>query len=190
MVVEMLPDSLPLLLFMAGILLTAAEALIPGAHFIVIGVALTVAGLLGLLVAPLAGPLALAATTLLFGAVAFYVYRTFDFYGGKGSGRPKDSDDLKGTYGRVTETVNESGGEVKLDDGGFNPYYRAHSLDGEEIPVGTEVMVIDPGGGNVVTVTATEALGDDIDRELAAEREASANAERTTERSREPETDT
>ncbi|PSP81571.1 protease [Halobacteriales archaeon QS_1_68_20] len=188
MVVEILPDSLPLLLFVAGILLTAAEAVIPGAHFIVIGVALSVAGLLGLLAAPLATPLALAATTLLFGALAFYVYREFDFYSGNGTGQPRDSDDLKGSYGRVTERVTESGGEVKLKDGGFNPFYRARSLHGEEIPVGAEVMVIDSGGGNVVTVTATEELTDDIDRELEAGRDVSASADRTAER--EPETDT
>jgi len=33
-------------------------------------------------------------------------------------------------------------------------------------------MVIDPGGGNVVTVESLETIEDDIDRQLAAGREA------------------
>jgi hypothetical protein len=41
-------------------------------------------------------------------------------------------------------------------------------VDGE-IAQGTEVIVIDPGGGNVVTVEAIDEIADDIDRELAEE---------------------
>jgi len=59
---------------------------------------------------------------------------------------------------------------VKLEDGGFNPYFRAHSVDGE-IAEGEEVIVVDPGGGNVVTVQSLDAdHRDEIDRELARER--------------------
>ena len=100
---------------------------------------------------------------------------TWTFYGGKGSGRTKDSDSLKGTTGHVTERVTRYGGQVKLDAGGFNPYFAARSIDGE-IPEGTEVMVIDPGGGNVVTVEPIDFIEDAIDRELARER---SNTERT-----------
>jgi hypothetical protein len=32
-------------------------------------------------------------------------------------------------------------------------------------------MVVDPGGGNVVTVESTSVFEDDIDRELAADRD-------------------
>jgi hypothetical protein len=39
-------------------------------------------------------------------------------------------------------------------------------MDGE-IEVGTEVMVIDPGGGNVVTVAPASGDEDEIDRALA-----------------------
>ena len=66
----------------------------------------------------------------------------------------------------MTERVTPTEGEVKLDNGGFNPRYSARSVDGE-IPEGTEVMVIDPGGGNVVTVESVSTGYDDIDRELA-----------------------
>ena len=177
--VDLLPNSLPLLVFIAGILLTAAEAVIPGAHFIVLGIALMVAGLLALVVGgPLAAPLGIAIVTLLMGAATYWGYRNLDLYGGSGKGKTADSDSLKGSEGRVTERVTRDSGEVKLDDGGFNPHYRARALD-EDIPEGTRVMVIDPGGGNVVTVTPVEEFVDDIDRELAAERRRRGDAEAT-----------
>ncbi|WP_135851907.1 NfeD family protein [Halorussus salinus] len=163
-------DSLPLLLLVAGIGLAIAEALIPGAHFIVLGVALALAGAVGLLLGPAASPLVLAALVLGFGAASLYAYRELDLYGGKGVARTRDSDSLKGETGRVTERVTPEEGQIKLHEGGFNPYYAARTMRGE-IPEGTEVMVVDPGGGNVVTVEALEAIEDPIDRELAKGRD-------------------
>ncbi|MFC7226026.1 NfeD family protein [Salinirubellus salinus] len=165
-----LPLSLVLLL--AGTGLIVAEALAPGAHFIVIGVALLVAGLVGVLLPPGLGALSvfiLAAVVLLAGAVSLYAYREFDFYGGRGSGQTSDSEALRGKSGRVTERVTTSEGEVKLEEGGFNPYYRARTTSGS-IEVGEEVIVVDPGGGNVVTVESLHSGEDPIDRELARER--------------------
>ena len=157
--VELFGLSVPFLLVLVGAALMIMEAFAPGAHFIVVGVALLAAGLAGLVlgsVLPAAAlPLVLAAVVLIAGGAALYGYRQFDFYGGKGSGRTSDSDSLQG--------------EVKLDGGGFNPYYQARALDGE-IEEGAEVMVVDPGGGNVVTVESVSAFEDDIDRELAADR--------------------
>jgi membrane protein implicated in regulation of membrane protease activity len=164
------PQTFSLLLVVAGIALAVAEALAPGAHFIVVGVALLAAGLVGLALGPIATPFVLGFLVLVFGALALYGYREFDIYGGKGSGRTSDSDSLKGQTGRVTERVTPSAGEVKVDSGGFNPYYTARSLDGT-IPEGTEVIVVDPGGGNVLTVESLDAIEDDIDRELARGRE-------------------
>ena len=160
-------NNLALFLLLAGAGLTIAEAFAPGAHFIVLGVALLVAGLVGLVLPSsmgLVAPAILAAVVLGAGAATFYVYRQFDFYGGKGGEQTSDSDSLRGATGRVTERVTTTGGEVKLDDGGFNPYYRARSADGE-IEVGTEVMVMDPGGGNIVKVAPVEGF-DEIEREL------------------------
>ena len=184
--------SLPLLLTIAGIALVIAEAMAPGAHLIVLGVALLGAGLLGLLagalfpaiVGTLLGTFVLALLVLVFGGAALFVYREYDIYGGKGVGRTKDSDSLRGRTGRVTERVTETEGEVKLDGGGFNPHYAARTTDGE-IAVGEEVIVIDPGGGNVVTVEAIGVVEDDIERELAKgrAREADAEAEGDPERS-------
>ena len=167
---EALNLSVPVLLLLAGTGLIVAEALAPGAHFIVLGIALLVAGLVGLVVgSTLFGFLLMALAVLVAGGSALYAYREFDLYGGKGLARTSDSTSLRGTTGRVTETVTATGGEVKLDAGGFNPYYAARSMDGE-IPEGTEVMVIDPGGGNVITVEPLSAIEDSIDRELARER--------------------
>lgn len=168
------PDTLPLLLLTAGLLLAMAEALAPGANFIVVGIALIGAGLGGLLLATLGvafGGLVfvMAILTLVFGAAAFYGYHEFDLYGGKGQAQTSDSDSLKGKLGTVSETVTPQGGQVKLEGGGFNPYYSARSIEGT-IEEGEEVMVVDPGGGNVVTVQSMTYVEDDIDRELAADR--------------------
>ena len=189
------PGSLPLVLVAAGLGLSVLEALAPGAHFVVLGVALLAAGLVGLVVGPLASPIVLGVLVLVFGALALYGYREFDLYGGKGTGQTSDSSSLRGRTGRVTERVTPTEGEVKLDEGGFNPHYAARSVDGE-IPVGTEVMVVDPGGGNVVTVESVSAAYDDIDRKLEEGRDAATvetdDEESVTDRSEpdsEPETE-
>ena len=160
-------QNLSLFLLLAGAALVIAEAFAPGAHFMVLGVALLAAGLVGLFLPTGLGvlaPLILAGLVLVSGAAAFYVYRQFDFYGGKGGEQTSDSDSLRGEIGRVTERITATGGEVKLEAGGFNPYYRARSVDGE-IGEGTEVMVVDPGGGNVITVepVASERAVDLVD---------------------------
>jgi membrane protein implicated in regulation of membrane protease activity len=182
-----LPLSLVLLLAGAGLMV--AEALAPGAHFIVLGVALLVAGLVGLLIPPSLAvftPFVLAAVVVAAGGAALWAYREFDFYGGRGSGQTSDSDSLRGKTGRVTERVTETEGQVKLDEGGFNPHYQARTVDGT-IAVGEEVIVTDPGGGNVVTVESVSRFDDDIDRELARGRRQGTE-ESDSEGDREPET--
>lgn len=176
---ELGPETLPLLLIVAGLGLSIAEAMAPGAHFAVLGVALLAAGIVGFLLGPLAGPLVLAVLVLVFGSLALVGYRRFNVYGDANAGQTSDSASLRGRTGRVTERVTPRSGSVKLDRGGFNPNYAARSIDGE-IPVGTEVLVVDPGGGNVLTVTSLEDVEDDIDAELARGRaamEADADAD-------------
>ena len=171
--IDWIGNNLPLFLTLAGTALVVAEAFAPGAHFVVLGVALLVAGLVGLALPTGLGvlaPVILAAIVLGAGAVTFYVYRQFDFYGGTGGEQTSDSDSLRGATARVTERVTPTGGEAKIEDGGFNPYYRARSVDGE-IAEGTEVIVVDPGGGNVVTVESLTGGVDEIDRQLARGRE-------------------
>ncbi|ELY44354.1 NfeD family protein [Natronorubrum sulfidifaciens] len=164
---ELLFENLPLVLLIAGLILMGLEALSPGAHLIVIGVALVGAGLIGVLFPSPLSPFILAALTLVIGLAAAYVYHEFDFYGGKGTAQTTDSSSLAGSTGYVTETVTTRSGEVKLDHGGFAPYYSARSTSGT-IEEGDEIIVLDPGGGNVVTVESLGAIGEDeIDRALA-----------------------
>lgn len=138
-----------------GLLLTALEAIAPGANFIVIGVALVVAGIFGMAVPALGSPLAQAGLILLFGSLALLGYRELDIYGGKGKAQTSDSASLTGRTGYVTERVTDTDGEVKLDNGGFDPHYKARTYD-EPIAEGTRVVVTDPGGGNVVTVNTID----------------------------------
>lgn len=179
MPVEIFGVSLSMFLLLAGAGLVIAEAFAPGAHFFVLGVGLFAAGLVGL-----ALPSGLGAIALLIMAVAvvvstgltLYVYREFDIYAGSGEGKTTDSSSLRGKTGRVTERVTPTDGEVKLEGGGFNPYYKARSVDGE-IEEDETVIVIDPGGGNVLTVESFGDATDDIDRELARERSAERETE-------------
>ncbi|AKH97133.1 NfeD family protein [Halanaeroarchaeum sulfurireducens] len=163
--VDVFGQSLSMLLFTAGVAVSIMEALAPGAHFIVLGVALMAAGLLGLLVPALSGPLPLALLVTLTGAGAFVVYRRLDLYTGTDTGRTRNSEHLRGARGHVTERVTEREGHVELDKGGFDSSYAARTVEGE-IPVDAEIVVIDPGGGNVLTVEQLSNV-DEIDRELS-----------------------
>lgn len=162
-------QSLSLLLFGAGVVLSIMEALAPGAHLIVLGVALMAAGLIGLLVPSLASPLALGVLVVVTGALAFLVYRRLDLYQGSDTGTTRSSEDLRGARGHVTDQVTGRSGRVELERGGFDSTYAARAF-GDDIPVGAEVVVIDPGGGNVVTVEQVTDV-DEIDRELEQYRE-------------------
>ncbi|WP_293031159.1 NfeD family protein [Natronococcus sp.] len=173
--IEVFFENMPFVLLATGLVLMGLEALSPGAHLIVIGIALVGAGLIGMLFPPAANLLVLAGLTLAIGLVATYIYREFDFYGGKGTAQTSDSESLAGTTGYVTETVTNRGGEVKLDQGGFAPYYSARTSSGT-IEEGEEVIVLDPGGGNVLTVESLGSIGEDeIDRALA--RDSSSHEE-------------
>ena len=172
--VDVFGESLSFLLVVAGASLCILEAFAPGAHFIVVGIALLVAGLIGLAFAPLASPIVLGALVLGVGGIALYVYRTYDFYQGTDRGRTRDAMDLMGAEARVIETVTPDGGRVKLTGrGGFDPTYSARSIDGT-LEEGERVVVVDPRGGNVLRV-ASAAQTDDIDRELAESRAAAGD---------------
>ncbi|MFB6168591.1 MAG: NfeD family protein [Haloferacaceae archaeon] len=179
------PETLPFVLVAAGLVLAILETTAPGAHFIVLGAALFFSGAVGLVAAGLglpvlAGPVPLGAMVVAFGAATLWAYRNVELYPSEG-GRTSDSAALDGATGRVTERVTPAGGEVRLDEGGFDPHYTARSVDGE-IAVDTEVVVVDPGGGNVLTVESFEST-DPIDRALAEERDPGSDR-------RTPETET
>lgn len=173
MAMELFGLSISLILLLAGTGLIIAEAFAPGAHFFVVGAALFVAGLVGVFLPPGLGlltPLILSAVILLVAGVTLWGYRQYEMTDMPSKGRTSDSASLRGKSGRVVEQVTETDGVVKLDGGGFNPNYQARSVSGT-IPEGQEILVLDPGGGNVVTVEAVADLEDDIDRELAKGRD-------------------
>ncbi|ELZ13781.1 hypothetical protein C479_03011 [Halovivax asiaticus JCM 14624] len=173
---ETLASNTALVLLATGLVLMVLEAMSPGAYLIVIGVALAGAGLIGVVFGGL-GIFALAALTLVVGVVATWIYREFDFYGGKGQAQTSSSSSLAGATGYVTDTVTSRQGEVKLESGGFAPFYSARSRTGD-IEEGTEIIVMDPGGGNVLTVEPLESVErDEIDRALERGREAEPDGE-------------
>lgn len=149
--VTVLGIELALVIVLFGLVLIGLEALAPGANFIVIGVALVAAGAVGLAFPPLGSPLALAGLILLFGSIALIIYQELDIYGGKGQAQTKDSSSLVGRTGYVTQRIDQTSGEIKLENGGFDPHYKARTKTGA-IEVGERAVVVDPGGGNVVTV--------------------------------------
>jgi Membrane protein implicated in regulation of membrane protease activity len=159
-------DSLALLLIAAGLIVGLGEALAPGAHLIVVGVALIGAGLVGLVLGPLASPLVLGALVVGFGGLAAYAYRELEITGGPLIDQTRNVDTLAGSVGRVTETVTPEQGQIRLEGGGLNPYYSARTVHGT-IAEDTEVIVTDPGGGTVVTVEAVDGGYDAIDAALA-----------------------
>jgi membrane protein implicated in regulation of membrane protease activity len=179
MVLGSLVGSAALFMLVAGAGLIIAEAFAPGAHFFVAGTGIFAAGLVGVLLpAAIPEPIVLtimAAVVLVASVGTLYVYRELDLYGGQGKGRTSDSASLRGKTGRVTQRVTPTDGEVKLEDGGFNPYYEARSFD-DEIEEGDEVIVVDPGGGNVLTVESMANVQDEIDRELERDTEQQEQA--------------
>ncbi|GAA0653402.1 NfeD family protein [Salarchaeum japonicum] len=170
-------ETLPLLLVIGGVALMVMEAFAPGAHFVVIGTALTVAGVLGILLPTVfAAPIALAVVVLVVGGVSLWVYRHFDIYEGTDEGQTEGSAGLRGKTGYVVERVTERDGRVKIEGGGFSSRYAARTRNGA-IEEGTEIIVTDPGGGNVLTVEPLDGR-DDIDRELERERDDEGDDER------------
>lgn len=179
MVLESLMGNVAVFMLIAGAGLIIAEAFAPGAHFFVAGTGILAAGIVGVLlpsVIPAPVILTIMAIVVLVTSVGtLYAYRELDLYGGQGKGKTSDSASLRGKSGRVTERVTPTDGQVKLEAGGFNPYYEARSFD-DELAEGTEIIVVDPGGGNVITVESVDNVKDEIDRELEREAEASEQA--------------
>lgn len=171
---EILGLSLNLIILLMGSLLVIAEAIIPGAQFIVIGVSLLVTGVIGFII-PAVGssiPLLLLVFTIV-SILTFLGYSRLNIYEGEGGViETTDSDSLEGTEGVVTETVTQTQGKVDLNKTGFATEFQARSEFDDQIEEGTNIIVVDGGGGSIVTVQPfSNTQADEIDRELNKELE-------------------
>lgn len=144
--------SLSAILLFVGVALIVAEAIVPGAHFIVLGSAAFVSGLIGLFTPAGSSVIALTAVFIISSVAVYLVYSRFDLYGGDGSGvGSSDSDDFIGKEGTVVSVINSTSGSVKLDDtSGFTSTYEARAS--EEIEIDERVVVTDGRGGSVLEV--------------------------------------
>jgi len=147
-----LADQLELSLWFAfaGMLLLVGEAFVPGGALMVVGTASLAAGVTGQLFG-INGLLPLTVMLGVYGVIAFAGFKRFDVYGERGE-QTSGADGLTGKEGVVKGTVTRDDGRVKLDSGGFNPYYEARSHSGDPIPEGERIRVVDPRGGNVLEV--------------------------------------
>ena len=153
-----LPEpELSLIFAFVGLFLLLGEALVPGGTLMVLGVGVMGAGVTGQLFG-FDGLLPLTVLTGVYGAAAFAGFKYFDFYGERGE-QTSGADSLRGEMGVVESRVTTQEGEVKLDSGGFDPFFVARSATGDDIPEGTRVRVVDPGGGNVLKVEPVEESG-------------------------------
>lgn len=169
MVEQLLINNLAEVLLLIGLLLAITETVVPGSQLIVIGTGVFFAGLVALLFPPAANIFVAPVLMIVFSVVFFLVYDRLDIYDSNGTQKTKDSSSLEGQRGRIIEEVTATSGRVKLENGGFNPNYEARAFN-ESIPEGEKVIVVDSGGGNVVTVTALHNVeGGEIERELEKE---------------------
>lgn len=146
-----LPEfPLSLIFAFVGLFLLLGEALIPGGTLMVVGIGIMGAGVTGQ-VFGFDGLLPLTVLTAVYGTAAFAGFKHFEVYGERGD-QTSEADSLEGETGVVKQTVTSQEGEVKIDSGGFNPFFIARSSTGEEIPEGERVRVVDSGGGNVLKV--------------------------------------
>lgn len=139
-----------------GILLTMTGAF-GDPNLVIVGIVVSLAGLIGVLVQPESTLLVLAALIPIVGFLLFYLYRHVQFPRSRGPAQTTSADSLLGRQGRVTEEVTPRQGEIKLVHGGFDPHYRSRTRSGS-IPVGEKVVVVARGGGNVLTVARADQV--------------------------------
>ncbi|MFW5929065.1 MAG: NfeD family protein [Halobacteriota archaeon] len=153
-----------------GLVLLVGEAFVPGGTLMVLGVGLLASGVTGVLVPGVGSLLQLSVLAGVYGATAFYLFRRYELFGER-TEQTSDRYRLTGATGRVVADVGVDTGRVKLDAGGFDPYYTARTATGDVIPEGTRVRVVDPRGGNVLEVAPIE------DADAATERDAPDDVE-------------
>lgn len=139
-----------------GILLTMTGAF-GDPNLVIVGLVVSIAGVIGVLVEPRSTLLVLAGVIPVVGFLLFYLYRFVQFPRSRAPAQTSSAASLVGRTGRVTEEVTPRSGAIKIDGGGFDPHYRCRTKAGT-IAVGETVVVIEPGGGNVLTVARPSAV--------------------------------
>lgn len=171
---SVLSQTVSYLLLLAGGFLVIAEAFIPGAHFIVVGVSLLLTGIVSL-IAPFGGIPILVVTFIASSLLTLYGYHQLDIYG-TSQGQTSDSDSLMYANGIVLERVTDDSGLVKITSGstGFSDKFQARCFN-EPIPEGTEITVTDSQGGSILEVREKDEDMSRINRELNSETEKELN---------------
>lgn len=148
-----------------GILLTMTGAF-GDPNLVVVGIVVTIAGVIGMVLGPYSTPLVVGSLIPIVGFLIYYIYRFVEFPGTERPEQTSSAASLHGAKGRITERTTERAGEIKLDGGGFDPHYRCRTKQGT-LEVGERAVVIDPGGGNVLTIAPEGSVDED---ELVAKR--------------------
>lgn len=139
-----------------GMLMIMSIVVLPVDEIVVGGMGLTLAGIIATIIPFLNNPLAVANMTVAFTILSYYLYEKSNIKAGGVNENTSDSGDLIGKTGTVVETIPASGtGTVKLDSGGFSRY-TAKAEANVRIEEGENVRVMDPGGGNIVSVAIDE----------------------------------
>ncbi len=133
-----------------GILLTMT-GVFGDPNLVIVGLVVSIAGLIGILVQPDSTLLVLAASIPVIGFLLFYIYRYVEFPRSRAPAQTSSAASLVGRRGKITMEATPRTGEITIQRGGFDPHYRCRTESGT-IPEGEEAVVISPGGGNVLTV--------------------------------------
>lgn len=133
-----------------GSLLMVAEAVIPGASFIVVGITLFMTGIIAAMF-PIPNLIWLLPIAIIVGSISIYAYKNLNIYGQE-IDRTTDGDDLRFKEGYVIDKVTETSGRVKLKNtSSMSNIFQARCRSGE-ISEDTEITVTDSGGGSVLEV--------------------------------------
>lgn len=149
--------AIPVALALIGFTFLCLETLIGDGTLFIAGSAMLITGFVGLSIPNDPTPLGLAATLGVSVIMMYFCYQLLVRYFGieqeNGPTQTTSSDSLEGRTGVVIDPVDERDGTVELDSGGMHPVYQART-NGAELDEGEEIIVVEGGGGNVVTVAS------------------------------------
>lgn len=126
-------------------------------NLVIVGLVVSIAGMIGVIVDPESTLLVFAGLIPVVGFLLFYLYRFVAFPRSRAPDQTSSADSLLGKRGRIIEEATPRGGEVKLERAGFDPHYQCQTREGT-ISVDERVIVVSRGGGNVLTVVQADEV--------------------------------